>query len=70
MTKDKYNPDDYRTIAYASLGHTSRASNLVMTKEQTMRFDFIIDDLKALLDEMYPTWVTLNLELKEMIKDD
>lgn len=66
--KSEYNPDDYRTIAFASIGHNSRASNLKMNKEQTMEMDFIMAALKRLLDEMYPTWETLNLELKEKVE--
>ena len=45
----------------------NKREDFVMDKEQTFCLDLALQDLKRVLDMMFPTWDTINLEA---VKDD
>ena len=52
-------------MGFASIGHHSRASNWVMTKEQSIYMDLALADLKDIMDKVFPGWSTINIEVKK-----
>jgi len=52
-------------IGYASIGHSSRVSDWVMTEEQSRYVEEALNDLKKAFDMIFPIWDTINIEVKK-----
>ncbi len=54
-----------KLLGMASIGHHSRVSNWVMTKEQNIYMDLALQELKKVMDDVFPGWDTINIEVKK-----
>ena len=54
-----------KVLAIISIGHHSRASNLVITEEQRRDLEDVQSKLTEFFDGLFPEWDTINIEVSK-----
>lgn len=55
-----------KVLGYACIGRLARVSDWIMSEEQVRKLDQIQRELFELMDEIFPKWNTINVEVVDV----